>query len=137
MSTEQSHIQFLNFRVRESHIVFNKLGDYKIDVNFKPSGKIVKSLNQFILDLQVEIRDVDANFHIELKTESLFSYPEDANLEEYKKGLFVLNAPAIVFPYVRAYISNLTAQSGMPTLTLPTLNLGSIGEQLKENILEI
>lgn len=137
MSAEQSNIQFLNFRVRESHIVFNKIGDYKIDINFKPTGKIVKSLNQFILDLDVDIRDINGNFHIELKTESLFNYPEDADLEEYKDGLFILNAPAIIFPYVRAYISSLTAQAGMPTLTLPTLNLAIIGEQLKENLIEI
>lgn len=73
-------------------------------------------------------------FHIDLITEAIFSYPKEADVEEYKNGYFIFNAPAIVFPYIRAYISSLTALSGMPTLTLPTLNLTQLGETLKTNI---
>lgn len=136
MTTENANIQFTNTIVRESHIVFNKPGNYKIDINFSPGGIILKSLNQFILKLKVEIKDVNDGFSISIDTESTFSYSEDANLEEYKKSYFILNAPAIVFPYIRAYISSLTALSGLPVLTLPTLNMANIGENLSNNITE-
>lgn len=136
MSQSNSEIQFLNTLIKESHIVFNRLGDYKVELNFTPRGVVFKSLNQFVLYLQVTIRDVENGFHINISTESIFSYPENADLEQYKKSLFVSNAPAIVFPYIRAYISSLTALSGMPVLTLPTLILTNLGNQLKDNISE-
>ncbi|WP_339888942.1 protein-export chaperone SecB [uncultured Flavobacterium sp.] len=134
MSTEIAEIQFLNFAVRESHIIFNKLSDFKIDININPKGFVFKSLNQFKLQLSVDVKDVDDNFNINIVTDAIFSYPENAELTKYIDTLFVVNAPAIVFPYVRAYISSLTALSGMPTLNLPTLNLSNVGEQLKNNI---
>jgi preprotein translocase subunit SecB len=134
MSVEASNIQFLNTIVKESHIVFNRPGNYKIDIRFEPKGVVIKSLNQFILLIKVNIRDIENAFHIEISTESTFTYPENAEIEEYKKSLFVTNAPAIVFPYIRAYISSLTALSGLPVLILPTLILTEVGKNLSDNI---
>ena len=133
----QAPIQFLNFLVKESHIVFVKTADFKIDINFNPKGVISKSLNQFNLELSVDIKDLNGNFNITLLTDGIFSYPEDADIEVYKSSFFIVNAPAIIFPYIRAYISSLTALSGMPTLNLPTLNLSEVGENLKDNIFTI
>lgn len=133
-SQEKASIQFVNFLVKESHIIFRQLGEYKIDINFIPGGIVNKSINQFVLQIAVNVNDVDNAFSIVIVTESYFSYSADANIAEYIEGLFINNAPAIVFPYIRAYISSLTALSGMPTLTLPTLNLVQLGADLKANI---
>jgi len=133
-TSTNANIQFESFSVRESHIVFNEPGKYKIDLHFTPKGYILVNLNQFHLRLDVNIKDADDKFDIKLSTISIFSFPEGANIEEYKQSLFVLNAPAIVFPYLRAYITSLTALSGMSTLTLPTLNMATIGEELKASL---
>jgi preprotein translocase subunit SecB len=134
MKTKESSIQFVNILFKESHIVFEKPGNYSLNINFTPKGVVNKSLCQFLLYLKVNITDTDNAFHINIETESYFTYPQDADIEEYKKSLFIFNAPAIIFPYIRAYISSLTALSGMPTLTLPTLNLSQLGETLKTKI---
>ncbi len=132
-----ANIQFESFSVRESHIVFNEPGKYKINLHFTPKGYIFVNLNQFHLKLDVKIKDFEDKFDIKLSTISIFTYPEGANIEDYKQSLFILNAPAIVFPYLRAYITSLTALSGMSTLTLPTLNMANIGEELKANLSEV
>ncbi|RRQ49799.1 protein export chaperone secb [Maribacter algicola] len=132
-----SNIQFESFSVRESHIKFNEPGKYKINIQFTPKGYIFINLNQFHLKLDVNIKDAEDKFEIKLSTISVFTYPEEASVDEYKQSLFILNAPAIVFPYIRAYISSLTALSGMPTLTLPTLNMANLGEELKANLSEV
>lgn len=137
IQTQPAKIQFINFLVNESHIVFKEPGEQKISIGFLPSGVIFKDLNQFHLELAVNIREEADKFHINLKTTSIFEYPEEADLEVYKNSYFIVNAPAIVFPYLRAYISSLTALSGMPTLNLPTLNLSELGEGLKEKISEV
>jgi len=73
-------------------------------------------------------------FFIDVHTKSTFSYDKTVDLSEYLEGLFILNAPAIVFPYLRAYITNITTQSGMTPIILPTLNLTNLGENLKQKI---
>ena len=39
-------------------------------------------------------------------------------------------APALLFPYIRAYVSNITALSGMQPIIMPTLNMVAVGEEL-------
>lgn len=36
-----------------------------------------------------------------------------------------ISAPSIVYPYIRAFISNLFLQSGMPPVIIPPLNFGA------------
>ena len=44
--------------------------------------------------------------------------------EEFKANSMFhkVNAPAIFFPYLRAFVSNLTINSGNPPIILPTFN---------------
>ncbi|MBV2223694.1 MAG: protein-export chaperone SecB [Cloacibacterium sp.] len=134
MESKKSKIQFERFLVRENHIVFRNITDYKISIDFEARGLIRKKETQFFLHLLANVKDEDDNFDISILTESLFSYDSEANVDELINSLFTVNAPAIVFPYIRAYISSLTALSGMPVLTIPTLNLTKLGAKLKENI---
>lgn len=132
-NTRQAAIQFQHFIVKESHIVFNEPGDYRIKIKFKPQGAILPSFNHYQLQLEVIVEDEEDKFRISLQTMSVFSYNPEIDMEELRSSYFIHNAPAIIFPYLRAYISALTALSGMPTLTLPTMNLSSLGEELKKN----
>lgn len=131
---EKAQIQFVNFLVKESHIVFNETGQYNINVNFNPSGIVFKHLNQFQLGLDVTVTEESDKFGIELKTIGYFSYEASADIQSLINSLFVINAPSIVFPYIRAYITGITALSGLPTLNLPTYNLTTLAEILKKNI---
>src|SRR5690606_16421424 len=108
-----------------------------IDINFNPEGIVKKSVSQFLLKIAVTIKDDNNHFNINILTESIFSYSSETDVDENIGSLFSLNAPAIVFPYIRAYIASLTALSGMPVLTLPTLNLSQLGGALKKNILVV
>jgi len=126
--------RFVNFFVRESHIILNDTGEFKIDVNLTPKGTVLKSLNQFHLELAVNIKEATGKFEISILSVAIFEFEENADLEQYMSSWFTINAPAIAFPYIRAYISNLTAQSGPFTVTLPTFNLSAIGTELKANI---
>ena len=133
----ETKFKFLNFIVKESHIVLNEQGEFNISVNFTPKGYIFTTLNQFHLELIVEVKEASNKFLININAVAIFEFDPGANLEQYKSSFFILNAPAIAFPYIRAYISNLTTQSGLFTVTLPTYNLSGLGETLKQNIQEM
>lgn len=134
---QEATFRFVNFFVRQSHFELNRQGEFRINVNFNPTGLIFKSLNQFQLQMLVDITEESEMFKITLDTVSLFEFDKDADIEAYKNSLFIANAPAIAFPYIRAYIANLTTQSGIFNVTLPTLNMGGLSEVLKANIKEM
>ncbi len=66
-----------------------------------------------------------------LKMEMYFSFEADEPLtEEFKESQFLkINAPAIAFPYLRSYISNITMLSGFDTVVLPSVNFVKIAEK--------
>lgn len=81
----------------------------------------------FIIDIG------DAEFKITL--EMLFFFQVDQVVDdELKQSDFVkINAPAIAFPYVRSYISNLTLQSGFNPIILPSVNFVALVRNKNEN----
>ena len=75
---------------------------------------------QFAVGFEIALKD--EMFRLNLKMMFFFTIDEDIT-EDFKKSDFVkINAPAIAFPYVRSYISNLTLQSGIPPIILPSVN---------------
>ena len=68
------------------------------------------------------------SYKIELEMNFLFE-SDKAIDEEFKNSSFPkVNAPAIAFPYLRAYISNLTMQSGFTPLLLPSVNFVELND---------
>jgi preprotein translocase subunit SecB len=61
-----------------------------------------------------------------------FVFREPVLLEEIP-DYFYLNSIAILFPYVRAFVSIITLQANINPLMLPTMNLASLQETLKKN----
>lgn len=134
MKEDKAKIQFVSFVVKECQIIFREQTNSKLSINFDASGVIDKIDHLFILSLTTKVKTTDKSIEIKVVSESVFAYHDGADIEEYKSSYFTINAPAIIFPYVRAYISTLTSLSGVSTILLPTFNLAPLGESLKENI---
>lgn len=83
--------------------------------------------NEFRIGFEIEINDIEFNLSIE----AIFIFTADEKItEEFKVSDFPkINAPAIAFPYLRAYISNLTLQSGYKPVILPSINFVSLAEE--------
>lgn len=64
----------------------------------------------------------DKKFNLDIK--AMFDFLTDKEIsEEFKNSHFPeINAPAIAYPYLRAFVSNLTLQSGVNPAMLPTIN---------------
>ena len=134
METSKATIQFLKFFVKESYISFNEIGEYKIKIDFDANATVKQSVNKYHLIIETIISEAEGKLNIRVVSELIFDYDNEISIEELKAGLFTKNAPAIVFPYIRAYIASLTAISGVPTLNLPTLNLTKLGEQVLDKM---
>lgn len=122
-----------NFRITRSLIEIND-GDNigRLSVDFKISGAEDKTNKLYALKMDVLIHDEYKNLDIIVNSLGDYEY-EIGCTENELTSYFYKNAPAILFPYVRAYISSLTCQSGIKPVTLPTLNLTQEGNKLDAN----
>ena len=122
--TPEVKFQFVNFLIKESHFVLNNAGEYDFTLSFDPSGVVLPSLGQFHLQLGFTAKDAENLVDINLVAVAIFQYEGIDNIADSQ--YFIVNAPAIAFPYLRAYISTLTTQSGISPIILPTLNLSGL-----------
>lgn len=98
----------------------------------EPDGFFDKKNNEFILSLSVIVKDAEEKFNVSFLMRGMFKYT-CANFDELIRFIGI-NAPAILFPYIRAYVSNITSLSGMQPVIMPTLNMQPIGTQLIEKL---
>ena len=117
----------------ESKIVRADIPLNGLELKFKisPSG-VISAEKLFKLILKIEIKDINNNFEVNVNVVGNFEFlnvVKTENLENY----FYVNAPAIIYPYVRSYIAALTALSGFETINLPAINIGNLKDELKAN----
>lgn len=129
---KKSSFQFNGFTVSKSLIEIkdSSANHLNLKLNFQSSGLLNSTTNTFQLFLKVFVFDENKNINIEVDMNGVFIYQPDEHLENY----MLQNAPALLFPYVRSYVTALTALSGISPITLPTMNLTGLFDDLKENI---
>lgn len=83
---------------------------------------------EFGIGFRINIKDEEFNILMEM----VFLFELDENVDEkFKQSDFLtINAPAIAFPYVRSYISNLTLQSGFSPIILPSVNFVKLAKKI-------
>ena len=112
-----------NWRIVEmNYSLLNKRNQRKENSLGLRFRKLFSNKNKFtfkiIFNLIINDREFDLNI------EAMFNFETDEEItEEFKNSHFPnINAPAIAYPYLRAYVSNLTLQSGVTPVMLPTIN---------------
>lgn len=101
------------------------LGNYqsgKLDIDFNPGGVFDSSEKSFNLTFEVKVKDEKDNQFVRVRCNGIFKFQEVSSFEDIPE-FFYRNSIAILFPYVRAYISLVTTQANVPGIILPTLNL--------------
>lgn len=129
-----SKFQFNGFKIIRTEIERkNNPPSEQISLGLLPKGVINKKEGNFQLYLDVKIEDENKSFFIEIKSVANYLFEKSENLDNLS-NYFYINAPALLFPYIRAYISTLTNLSGFEPINLPTLNMNNLGDELRKNI---
>lgn len=107
-----------------------------IDIDFVPSGVFIKDKSIFELEFDFKAKFEDVNdFFITIKCIASFSFVNVNSLKEIP-SFFYANSIAIIFPYIRAFVSTLTLQANVNPLVLPTYNLTSLESKFRDNVRE-
>lgn len=104
-----------------------------LNLKIHPSAKLNREEGPSDVTLYVVINDDKENLEVKLDITGTFGHSGDLELGELAKFISY-NAPAIMLPYVRAYVTNLTALSGMQAVIMPTMNTMNVGKQLYVNL---
>ena len=135
MEQNISKFRFKGYKITHSELNISgeqsENTEYSIGINAKGKAET----DNFILTLDVSISSNDNSIDANVVVEGTFNFNKEIS-KEILNSLFCANAPAIMFPYVRAYISTLTALSGIDTVVIPTLAMTPLGEEIKESLSE-
>jgi preprotein translocase subunit SecB len=131
---EKSPFQFKQFKIIRSTIERKEeVSSQDIKIGFNPQGIVDTAKKTFQLILDVKVEDQNESFFIEIRAVANYLFDDRNISKETLDSLFYVNAPALLFPYIRAYISTLTNLSGFEAINLPTMNMINLGEELKAN----
>jgi preprotein translocase subunit SecB len=91
----------------------------QFDFSFSPAFSEA-SKNEFLIVFNIKLSTLEFNLNIEY----LARFETDEEIDDsFKDTNFVnINAPAIAYPFLRAFISNITVNAGFKPVILPTLN---------------
>lgn len=124
MAEQIAKFRFLGYKITDSqiHIDADKVVSKGCDVTFGKTAGVNMDAHKMRLLLEAKIDSQNKAMHIEVRAEGYFEFDQEVS-ENEMRVFFNTSAPAILFPYVRAYIGSLTALSGVSPVVLPTLNL--------------
>lgn len=104
----------------------------KKKLNLVISGiKGIENGADYTLEFGVSVTNEEGTLSINLTVRGFFEFDKSLP-EKSKEVFFTSSAPAIVFPYLRAHVSALTALSGIDPVILPTLNFSESLRKTKE-----
>lgn len=123
-------LQIQEYKISELHLVKQPFAQEreKMEMNLQVAQtRAPESSNSFLIAFKIKL--LSDEFQLELTM--VFKFMADCEItDEFMNGPFPkINAPAIAFPYVRAYISNLTLQSGYTAVMLPSINFVELSKK--------
>jgi len=109
-----------------------------LNLNFTPKGRYYQKSAQFELELDFWANENDeANKNvIYVKLIATFKFNIAGTLLDIPP-FFYKNAIAIVYPFIRTFISTLTLQANTGLILLGLMNLSSLEKELIDNTTEI
>ncbi len=125
-------VEKIDFRINHDFQEYEKIQldmkfNSKIDVNMEEHSSVI-SLGCLVFN---DYLNKNYPFQLLIQMRAFFDFESTLPQEEVVK-LLEVNGIAIVFPYLRALISNITINSGMPPLIIPTINISSMLNQKNE-----
>lgn len=129
----KSRLSFVDYKVKEVILIQNDKFHNEgkpIDVKFKLEHKTETLEDKMKIRLIVAIfEEAEKNnypFYMKVVLEGNFAIEGDS-IETFE-----INGIALLYPYIRAIISTYTANSNMPTLVLPPINVANYYREYKQ-----
>ena len=133
MNNKEVAFRLVNYKFTKATLNFDIPKDAEFVIDFKPSGKLkeIKGTYDLSFDTIVKCEETDTII-VEVSCIAQFSFMDRIKFEEIP-DFFHPNSLAILFPYIRAFVSTLSLQANSSPMILPTVNLMGLTEKLRDN----
>ena len=129
---EKATFKLDNYHFTKASLDFNIPTDAELNISFNPKGVFYAKDARYDLVFDVTVECVETNTEVvKVSCEASFSFGNKLSIEDIP-DYFYPNSLAIVFPYVRAFVSTISLQANVRPVVLPTINLMGLTEKLKE-----
>ena len=133
---EKAQFKLDNFVFNKAELDFTKRKSSELVLKFTPNGKFFLATKNYELNLLFTASDSESDNVVLVNCLATFSFQDVMELEDIP-DFFYANSIAIIFPYIRAFVSTLTLQANIPPIVLPTLNLSQLRTILRDNTQEV
>ncbi len=116
LKLEDIYISECSFKRSESDI-----SDLKLNLHIDKHIDILIPNERYKVSLSVQVDEDDARLSIFVNCIGIFSIQNQPNQDLIHK-----NAIAIMFPYVRSYVSTISTQPGMMPIVIPAINITAL-----------
>lgn len=97
--------------------------------NFETRTLFADRADSDVFAIEFSLKMDDPSFDLDITAKYDFRVLDGVVDDSFKSSNFPkVNAPAIAFPYLRAFISNLTLQAGYKPIVLPSINFNKLAE---------
>jgi preprotein translocase subunit SecB len=133
---QKASFSITNYQFPKVIIDLEKHLNSDLNVNFETNGVYDSANSSFDLFFTVKVSNNEQSAaFVEVSCKGVFKFEEVNNFNEIP-DFFYRNSIAILFPYLRAFVSMVTTQANVPGIILPTLNLSHLEHDLKNNTLQ-
>lgn len=131
---ESAAFSFQDYKFTEASINMGALGEEdNLIIDFSPSGEYNPKTGIFKLCLVfLALVEESKEEIIKVNCAAYFQFRNSLDFE-LLPPYFYANSTAIIYPYIRAFVSTLSVQANYISLVLPTLNVSALAEELKAN----
>lgn len=130
---QQASFSIINYQFDKVNIDLEQHNSKDLKLGFSTNGVFDIQNKTYELVFLVQIKqNEDSTPFVEVRCKGTFKF-ENVNTLEDVPDFFYRNCIAILFPYVRAYLSLITTQANVPGIILPTYNLSGLELELKKN----
>jgi preprotein translocase subunit SecB len=130
---QNAAFSIINYQFDKVEIDLSHHKSDELSVSFDIQGVYTQEIAQYELTFSVKVghNDEDIPF-AKVQCKGIFEFENVSNLNDIP-DFFYTNSIAILFPYVRAYLSLVTTQANVPGIILPTYNLSDLKDELRKN----
>jgi preprotein translocase subunit SecB len=130
---QQATFSIVSYQFDKVLIDLSKSISQDMSISFDAKGEFEEEHSLYTLVFLVKVFNSDSveDPFVQVQCQGVFKFSEVKSINDIP-DFFYKNCIAILFPYVRAYISLVTTQANIPGVILPTYNLTGLGEKLKE-----
>ena len=133
MNIDSAAFRLISYHFTKASLDFNIPENPNLNISFDPKGEYNPSTGEFLLFFEVKVVYEETEKEvIVVDCIATFKFKDPISVSDIPE-FFYPNSLAILFPYVRAFVSTISLQANVPPIVLPTINLTGLTSVLKQN----